>query len=149
MGQYQAYPFLANEATGHFKFQSVVKRGTFEKTIELTKLAPDQYNLALLDFDPGTQDYTDNSVTDNGDMPEILATVMAVVLDYLSQYPERSIIITGNSSSRTRLYQIAIRKIFDQVQDLLTVLGYKNEEWQSFEPNQSYESFLIARKYLD
>jgi hypothetical protein len=149
MGQYQAYPFIANEATGHFKFQSIGKRGTIDKTIELAQVAPDRYNLALLDFDPVSQDYIDNSITDNGDMPEILATVMAVILDYLSQYPERSIIITGNSSSRTRLYQIAISKIFDEVKHQLIILGYQHQEWQTFEPNQSYESFLIARKLLD
>lgn len=57
MGQYQAYPFIANEATGHFKFQSVGKRGIIDKTIELAQVAPSRYNLALLDFDPAAQDY--------------------------------------------------------------------------------------------
>ncbi|MEO6285273.1 MAG: hypothetical protein ABIN80_11065 [Dyadobacter sp.] len=82
-------------------------------------------------------------------MPEILATVMAVILDYLSQYAERSVVITGNSSSRTRLYQIAINMIFDEVKHQLEILGYQHQEWQAFKPNQSYESFLIARKFLD
>lgn len=37
MGQYQAHPYTANEATGRFKFQSVGKHGTIDKAIELTK----------------------------------------------------------------------------------------------------------------
>jgi hypothetical protein len=149
MGQYQAYPYIANEAIGHFKFQSVGKRGTIDKVIELAQLAPDQYNLALLDFDPVTQDYVDNSITDNGDMPEVLATVMAVILDHLSQFPRSSIVITGNGVSRTRLYQIAINKVWDDLRHQLKIFGYQHSGWQAFEPNQSYESFLIARNLLD
>lgn len=149
MGQYQAYPCTANEATGHFKFQSVGKRGIVDKAIELAPMAPDIYNLALLNFDPVTQDYVDDSITDNGDMPEVLATVMAVVLDHLSQFPRSRIIIAGNSHSRTRLYQIAINKISDDVKHQLTILGYRRSEWQTLEPNQSYESFLIARNLVD
>ncbi|ACT95864.1 DUF6934 family protein [Dyadobacter fermentans] len=146
MKQYQAYPYTANEATGHFKFQSVGKRGTIDKAIELAQMAPGIYNLALLDFDPVTQDYVDDSITDNGDMPEVLATVLAVVLDHLSQFPKSNIIITGNSRSRNRLYQIAINKIGDDVKRQLIILGYQHARWRVFEPNQSYESFLIARK---
>ncbi len=149
MGQYQAYPYTANEATGHFKFQSVGKRGTIDKAIELAQMAPGIYNLALLDFDPVTQGYVDDSITDNGDMPEVLATVMAVVLDHLSRFPRSSIIITGNSPSRTRLYQIAINKIGDDLKRQLKILGYQRSGWRIFEPNQSYESFLIARNLVD
>ncbi|MGG7662793.1 DUF6934 family protein [Dyadobacter sp. BHUBP1] len=149
MGQFRAYPYTANEATGHFKFQSVGKRGIIDKAIELTQIAPDIYNLALLDFDPVTQDYVDDSITDNGDMPEVLATVMAVILDHLSQFPRSSIVITGNSPSRTRLYKIAISKIGDDIKHQLKILGYQRSGWRIFEPNQSYESFLIARNLVD
>ncbi|WP_353721835.1 hypothetical protein [Dyadobacter sp. 676] len=112
-------------------------------------MAPGIYNLALLDFDLVTQDYVDDSITDNGDMPEVLATVMAVFLDHLSQFPRSGIIITGNRPSRTRLYQIAINKTGDDVKRQLKILGYQRSKWRIFEPNQSYESFLIARNLVD
>ncbi|MCF0053927.1 hypothetical protein LXM25_27885 [Dyadobacter sp. LJ53] len=94
-----------------------------------------------MDFDPVTQDYIDDSVTDNGDMPEIMATVMAVILHYLNEHPARRIVLTGNSKSRNRLYQIAIGKVLEVVQKDLHILGYDGNEWLSFEPNGSSKVF--------
>ncbi|MCE7069546.1 hypothetical protein LZG74_04505 [Dyadobacter sp. CY327] len=146
--QYEAYPFVLNEAETHYKFESIGKRGVIEKAISFSKLSIDVYNLALLDFDPVTQNYIDDSVTDNGDMPEIMATVIAVILNYLNEHPARRIVLTGNSKSRNRLYQIAIGKVWEVVQEDLQILGFNGVEWLTFEPNGSFESFLIARKFL-
>ena len=146
---YEAYPFRYKEDNNHFQFQSVGKRGTFEKVIAITLIEDDIYNLALLDMDPVTQGYNDKSVTDNGDMPKILATVMAVIIDFLNQYPHRKIYLIGNTASRTRLYQIAINKILDQIENDPIVLGYHNSQWIPFEPNRNFESFLIIRNFLD
>ncbi|WP_374756422.1 DUF6934 family protein [Dyadobacter flavalbus] len=109
---YEAYTFSRNEQNNSFHFQSTVKRGTFEKAVAFSLITDNIYNLALLDFDPLTQDYVDDSVTDNGDMPEILATVMRIMIEFLNDYPDRRIFLTGNTSSRTRLYQIAITKFY-------------------------------------
>lgn len=147
--QHQAYPFVLNEQETHYKFESIGKRGIFEKAVAISKISPNIYNLALLDFDPTTQDYIDDSVTDNGDMPEIMATVMAIILKYLKEYPSRNIVLTGNTRARTRLYQIAIGKVIEDIQMYLLILGYKEDEWIPFEPNGSFESFLIARKSLN
>lgn len=145
---YEAYPFKLNEENTHFKFLSEGKRGLVEKVVAFSLIDDNIYNLALLDFDKVTQDYTDQSVTDNGDMPEVLATVMAIVRDYLDQYPERKIYLVGNTAARTRLYQIAINKVIDQIHDL-TILGYHNFEWIVFEPNVSFEGFLIVKINVD
>ncbi|WP_149242370.1 DUF6934 family protein [Dyadobacter sp. 32] len=145
---YEAYPFRLNEENTHFKFQSIGKRGVFEKAIAFTLIEDNIYNLALLDRDPVTQDYTDKSITDNGDMPVVLSTVMAIIRDYLNQYPDRRIYLVGNSPSRTRLYQIAINKVSGQIDDLV-VFGYSNFEWTKFEPNRSFESFLIIKNNVD
>ncbi|REA61338.1 hypothetical protein DSL64_12905 [Dyadobacter luteus] len=145
---YEPYEFILNEENTHFKFQSVGKRGVFDKAIAFTLIGDNIYNLALLDFDPIAQNYTDQNVTDNGDMPEVLATVMAIIQDYLNQHPERKVYLVGNSRSRTRLYQIAISKVIDQMSDI-AVLGYYNSGWIQFEPNMLFESFLIIKIILD
>lgn len=147
--QYEAYPFVLNEQETHYKFQSVGKRGVFDKAIAFSEIAPNVYNLALLDYDLTTQDYVDDSVTDNGDMPEIMATVMAIILKYLEEHPSRMVVLTGNSESRNRLYQIAIGKVIGAMQEILLILGYNGDEWSVFEPNGSYQSFLVARKSLN
>lgn len=145
---YEPYPFSLNEENTHFKFQSIGKRGVFDKAIVFSQIDHNIYNLALLDHDPATQDYTDKSVTDNGDMPIVLSTVMSVIREYLNQYPDRKIYLVGNSPSRTRLYQIAISKVLGHLEDL-TVSGYADFEWSKFEPNRSFESFLIEKNHVD
>lgn len=149
MQQYEAYPFVLNEGKTHYHFQSMGKRGVFEKAIEFSPLNDNIYNLALLDFDPVTGEFVDDTITDNGDMREVLATVLKITLHFLSRNPYRSIVISGNSDSRTRLYQIAIARLFPDTREFLLIKGLKNEQWVDFEPNGSFESFLIARKLLD
>jgi hypothetical protein len=149
MQQYEAYPFVLNEGKTHYHFQSIGKRGVFEKAIMFSPLNSTVYNLALLDFDPKIGDYLDDTVTDNGDMPEVLATVLKVVNDFLSKHPHKKIFVSGNSNARTRLYQIAIGKVLSDLQDSFVIKGRRNKQWFDFEPNGSFDSFLIARKFLD
>ena len=146
---YEVYPVRHDSSFTQFRFQSKGRHGIVEKAINFSPITGLIYNLALLDFDPITQDYSDKTVTDNGDMPEILATVMAVMMEFLDQYPERMIYFTGSSDTRTRLYQIAITKVLNVNESKVTVLGYLHEEWVAFEPNKAFESFLIAKKDLD
>lgn len=149
MQQYEAYPFVLNEGKTHYHFQSTGKRGVFEKAIAFSPLNDNVYNLALLDFDPATGEYSDDTITDNGDMREVLATVLKIALKFLAQNPYQTVFIQGNSDSRTRLYQIALGKLFPDVNAFLLIKGYKNGQWSDFEPNGSFESFLIERKLLD
>lgn len=146
---YKAYPFRFNEDFSQVNFQSIGKRGVFDKAITFSAISENIYNLALLDFDPVRQIYSDQTVTDNGDMPEILATVMTAIVDFLTQYPQSKIYLIGNTESRTRLYQIAINKVLTQIKTDLSVLGYYENRWVSFEPNRKFESFLIERNFLD
>ncbi|WP_342088350.1 DUF6934 family protein [Dyadobacter sp. OTU695] len=149
MQLYEAYPFVLNEGKTHYHFQSIGKRGVFEKAIEFSPLNDNVYNLALLDFNPETGEYSDDTITDNGDMREVLATVLKIALQFLAQNPYQTVFIQGNSDSKTRLYQIALGKLFPDVHVFLLIKGYKNGQWSDFEPNGSFESFLIERKLLD
>lgn len=143
---YKPYTLDINKDHTRFQFQSVGKRGVFEKVILFQLLADDIYNLALLDYNPTSQEYSDLSVTNNGDMPEIFATVINAVTAFLKAYRNRKIYFEGTTSSRTRLYQIVINKIYNSdIQDLI-ILGLKNQEWHPFEPNINFEGFLIEKK---
>jgi hypothetical protein len=113
----------------------------------ITPVAPDVQNLALLDYDPATNDYSDQPITDNGDMAEVIATVISIIKRFLDSNPGQKIYFEGNTPARTRLYQIAISKVYDPEHSDLLISGYKNNHWTSFEPNVSFEGFLIEKKF--
>jgi hypothetical protein len=147
MGQYEAYPVKFDYENASFLFQSIGKRGIFEKAVFITPLSPDVHNLALLDYDPATNDYSDQSVTDNGDMAEVIATVISIIQRFLDSNPDQKIYFEGSTPGRTRLYQIAISKVYDPDHSNLVIKGYKNSCWTSFEPNTRFDGFLIEKKF--
>ena len=144
---YKPYTLHINEDNTRYEFQSLGKRGIFEKVI-IISLLDNPCNLALLDYDPVTDEYTDLSITDNGDMKEILATVMHAIKLFLTVRPSKLIQFTGSSQSRTRLYQIAINKVHLDLKKDFEIYGWLNEEWVPFEPNLSFESFLIGKSII-
>ncbi|GLU52985.1 DUF6934 family protein [Dyadobacter frigoris] len=143
---YKPYALNINEDHTRFQFQSIGKRGVFEKVILFQLLADDIYNLALLDYNPTSQEYSDLSVTNNGDMPEIFATVIKAVTAFLIEYQSKKIYFEGSTPSRTRLYQIVINKIYNSDNQDLIILGLKNEKWYPFERNIHFDGFLIKKK---
>jgi len=147
MQQHQAYLTEGNEENTRFQFQSVGRRGVFEKVVFFTPLTFDTFNLSLVDYDTETGNYNDISVTDNGDMKEILVTVISTIHKFMESNPSKRIFFKGSTPARTRLYQIAISKIYSPEQSDLCISGLRDGQWFSFEPNINFESFLAEKKF--
>lgn len=147
MRQYQAYPVTFDIQNARFRFQSIGKRGVLDKVVEFIQIAPDIHNLALLDYDPITNEFSDISVTDNGDMPEVIATVITIIRSFLSSNSNQKVYFEGSTPARTRLYQIAISQVFDPGESDLSIEGYKDGQWVGFEPNIRFEGFLVKKKF--
>ena len=145
---YEPYKLNVNEECTRFQFQSVGKWGISEKVISFKPFSEKVYNLALLDYDPNTGKESDISVTDNGDLYEILATAMMVINLFLEKYPTEYIYFVGSIKSRTRLYQISINKVYPNIKNNFIIFGLHNHEWRNFEPGLQCESFLIGKKIL-
>ena len=143
---YKPYTLHVNKDSTRFQFQSIGKRGVFEKVILITQMHDLVYNLALLDYEPINKTYNDLSITDNGDMPVVLSTVISSIKIFTNKYFDRSIYIRGNTSSRTRLYQISIAKVYGMLKYDFNIYGEKDEAWVRFEPNINFDSFLIQKK---
>jgi hypothetical protein len=145
--QHKAYLLRVNQDHTRYVFQSQGRRGTLEKVILLTPLSDDLlYNLALLDYDPINDYYDDLSISDNGDMPEIMATVIASIRSFLSAYPDRQIYFEGSTLARTRLYRIAITKVYLPETSDLRIQSFKDSLWLDFEPDVDFTGFLISKK---
>jgi hypothetical protein len=85
-------------------------------------------------------------ITNNGDRDKILATVAASVHTFFSKYPDDAIHLTGNTPSRTRLYQMAIATHFDELSLDFHIFGKLNEKVLRFEKGVNYEAFFIILK---
>ncbi|MGN7886937.1 DUF6934 family protein [Dyadobacter sp. 22481] len=110
---------------------------------------PFLYSLTLGDIDADGKLSTE-SRSNNGDMAKNLATVYRTVEQFLINNPRALIIFSGNTTSKTRLYQIAIAKYLDHFLDRYLIWGIRcdNDQRETFQLNQAYQGFFITNKVL-
>lgn len=142
------YQLKTEEELTRFEFISEGPRGTFRKLIEFQRtFDPDVFNLAFGDKRPDTGSIDDLAVTDNGDTEKILATVVAAVYAFLTQYPTAYVYAEGSTKARTRLYRMGINRFYVEMQRDFFLYGRIGEDFLDFEPDQRYEGFLAQRKF--
>jgi hypothetical protein len=56
------------------------------------------------------------------------------------------IYIVGSTLSRTRLYQMSITKIYEEIASFYIVQGYREGQWEIFQKNVNYEAFVVQKK---
>ncbi|MCY1556120.1 hypothetical protein D9M68_928420 [compost metagenome] len=79
------------------------------------------FNVALLDILPnGT--LSDLTVSNNSDMPKVLATVFRALEQFFKLIRAARVLLSGSSPSRTRLYQMAISKYLHELELKFEVL---------------------------
>jgi len=83
-------------------------------------------------------------------MAKNLATVYRTVEQFLINNPRALIIFSGNTASKTRLYQITIAKYLDHFLDRYLIWGIRcdNDQRETFQLNQAYQGFFITNKVL-
>src|SRR5688572_26982983 len=59
----------------------------------------------------------------NGDRDKILATIVAAISKFTTEYPEKVIWFTGSSPDRTRLYRMIITLHLEELSKSFTILG--------------------------
>jgi hypothetical protein len=139
---------LRIEGDRHFFF-SEGPDGRIEKVVSYTKFQGiGVYNLAFGDWNEVSGRLDDLVITNNGDTQKVLATVAASVIYFMSEHPYATTFATGSTPSRTRLYQIGIRKHLIEISFKFEVRGFKQFNWEPFRPGRNYEAFLILHKNL-
>ena len=132
---YSVFDFYSEGVNG-----SILKRVTFKES-EYENV----YNLAFGCVDE-KNDIDDLSISDNGDLQKILATVAQIVKIYTAEYPERWINFEGSTKSRTRLYRMAITLNFEELSEEFLIFGISNDKPIPFSKNMDTPAFLIKRK---
>jgi hypothetical protein len=141
------YPLASSDKMMTFEFISEGPKGLIHKLVRFqpTNLK-DVYNLAFGDKDLTTGEIDDAVISNNEDSEKVLATVVATVYAFTDKYPDTWIYATGSTKSRTRLYRMGISKFLSEVYEDFEVLGERNNDWEVFQKDVEYESFLVKRK---
>ncbi len=147
-----------NESDGLKYFFNSIGKASIEKVVQYQPLSPhnlmqlglppqiEVYNLAFGDRITGTDDFSDQITSNNGDMEMILSTVADTTFSFWESYPQANLFLTGSSVSRTYLYQKKIERYWNEINGIAYVAGRFNSQFELFEKGKNYDAFLIIRK---
>lgn len=141
------YNVVYSQSEKQYTFKSIGKNGNILKVVKFVEFQDNVYNLGFGDFDPHKNQIDDTIVTDNGDMTKVLATVVSIIVEFLSENPVAHVFFEGSTKSRTRLYQIAINRYYDEFSQTFEIFGLDGGNFETFKKNKSYESFLIRKMF--
>lgn len=141
------YNVVYSQSEKQYTFKSIGKHGNILKVVKFVEFQDNVYNLGFGDFDPHKNQIDDTTVTDNGDMTKVLATVVSIIAEFLSENSSAHVFFEGSTKSRTRLYQIAINRYYDEFSQTFEIFGLDGDNFETFKKNKSYESFLIRKMF--
>src|ERR1700744_2116736 len=110
------YPIKAANDYQDYEFISNGPQGMIKKIIRYTKVsnAPVTYNLAFGDEDKNGV-ISDTVRSNNGDRDRVLATVANTIHSFCDHYGNPFIYIEGSTPVRTRLYQLSIVRLWEEI----------------------------------
>lgn len=142
------YSYLSSNGYFDYTFYSEGPNGRIKKLVTFSKMRESLvvYNLAFGDEDPDTGALIDSVTTNNQDRDKVLATVAHKVIDFCTRHGNYYIYAEGSSPARTRLYQISISNLLDEINKSFKVYGFKGRTLYRFERNVNYDAFLVKRR---
>ena len=130
-----------------FEFVSTGVKGNITKVVRYSEInIKGFYNLGFGDKDPITGFLSDSTVTNNGDSQKVLATVAKTLYVFTDNYPHVTVIATGNTQARTRLYRMGITNNLKAIEKDFIILGLTETNWEPFRKNITYGAFLVRKK---
>jgi len=147
--QLETYPFTKHPESHYYEFYSEGPKGNIKKVVEyyrFPELGAEVFNLAFGDWDEDNHHINDFSTSNNADRDKVLATVAATVIEFMKEHPYAVLIATGSTLSRTRLYQMGIARVWDEINQFFEIQGYINDTWQPFKQGVNYNAFLLKRR---
>jgi len=141
------YTYLTTDYQ-EYEFYSEGPKGSIKKLVTFAKIQeePVIYNLAFGDADLITGQMNDSVTSNNEDRDIVLATVAHTVIDFCHHYGDHFIYAKGSTPVRTRLYQMGISGLLDEITLNFDIYGVIENAAYPFERNVNYEAFLVKRK---
>jgi hypothetical protein len=145
------YPFTASPDRFQYEFISMGPKGSIRKIVRFDEIIMSFYqkvfNLAIGDWNEDRQSINNGVVSNNEDTAKLLATIAHIAKDFTNHFPGSMIYAAGSTASRTRKYQMALNREYDEVNKLFLVFGMTKEgEILPFQKNVNYTGFLARRR---
>ena len=144
--QLPRYNALANTTHTTYEFLSSGKKGIIKKVVQYTEIAPGVFNLGFGDWDEIEQVVKDHLRTNNGDREKVLATVAGTVIDFMLYHSHVILFAQGETPAKTRLYQMGINSNWHEISQLFDIIGFANNNWETFKQGKNYEAFALKAK---
>jgi uncharacterized protein YlxP (DUF503 family) len=147
----EQYSVIPDNSNLSFKFQSIGPKGVIKKRVLFRKIISSNenyYNLSFGDWDEQRGRADDLAITNNNDTDKVLSTVANTILKFVQHFPDSNILIIGSTKSRTRLYQMAIRRNIVEIENLFYLQGLRNGIWELYKPGINFDAFLIKCKEI-
>lgn len=142
------YAFQSNNDFQDYSFFSDGPNGQIKKVVVYSLFQEDPviYNLAFGDENPETGEISDTVNSNNKDRDIVLVTVANTIYQFCERYGNHLIYASGSTASRTRLYQMSIARLLDDISAEFDVFGVISGDVVKFERNVNYVAFLVKRK---
>jgi hypothetical protein len=131
------------------EFESISEEKIVKKAIGYYLFTENKVEFAELSFGDITESGAIDLkvVTDNKDFIFVIGTVITTLYRFFELYPQKTVVFTGSSSSRNRLYRAIISKLFEEGSKYFEILGITFEgETENFKKNKDYLAFQISIK---
>ena len=143
----EQYDLEIDDAFITFEFISEGPKGRIKKRVVYQRIRDtNTYNLAFGDVDAETNKLDDKVVSNNNDTEKVLTTVASTIYIFIKKYSDATILASGSTASRTRLYQIGISTHLEELTKQFDVYGFlENIGWTEYETNKNYLAFAIKK----
>jgi hypothetical protein len=141
----EGYKLYASSSLS-YTFVSKGKRGEILKGVFFEEVFENIYNLALVDYDPETKQWSDEVASDNGDIVKIMATVVVVISEFLNEQPERIVYFKGNTPIKQKLYNRIMNNYSKELLHEFIVWGGNEDEREELIVGKEYQSFYIYKR---
>lgn len=142
------YPYEVSNDSRDYEFISVGPNGSIRKAVRFLEIEENIFNLGFGDLDSTSGMIDDLARTNNNDSKKVLATIAAIVSDFMFSKEDAIILAAGNSLSRNRLYRIGISTNLNAINPQFEIFGYRFGKWEVFRKENEYESFFVRRKQI-
>lgn len=105
-----------------YTFVSIGTNGTVLKGVDFQEIEFGIYNLALLDYQESNESWSDISVTNNGDIIKTMRTVLSIIINFLENNSQYSVVIRANTQIKLLLYNRIFKNYYGNLSDQITIL---------------------------